>query len=177
MNFKEILERRLRLTREVLGSKEKEYANNTDRFHNFHVIAGILECTPAEALIGPMSKHIFSVIDILVAQEFDPWLFENMIKHINKRIKRLERQSSMKSQNLTIKYIDEKIGDTINYLILLEGLLHGKIECLTSTEEDGEFDDIEEDDFENDLDDDIKEGEKDFKYTMLKKPNLPRKKS
>jgi len=124
MEFNRVLERRLKLTEEVLGSKEKEYANKEDRFHNFNVIAEVLECTPIEALIGPMSKHIFSVIDILTAQKYDPWLFKSMIKHINNQTKILEEKSSEKSKHLTLKYLDEKIGDTINYLILLEGILH-----------------------------------------------------
>lgn len=94
--FEEVLDRRLRLCKEILGEKAKEYAANSDRFHNFNRAALILGTTPENALIGMFTKHLVSVLDMI-----DKVAFHTPSKEL----------------------IDEKIGDSINYLILLEGLL------------------------------------------------------
>ena len=101
--FSECVEKRIEKIREVLSSKAEEYSTEGNRFHNFDVGARILDSTPEEALQGMMLKHIVSVLDLV------QWADTN-------------------EDRLTEKVIDEKIGDTINYLILLEGLLLRRIE-------------------------------------------------
>jgi hypothetical protein len=89
---------RIQKTREVLAAKAGMYATANNRLHNFDFAARLLNCTPEQALQGMMVKHIVSVFDLIRWTETDP-------------------------QNITTALIDEKIGDTINYMILLESLL------------------------------------------------------
>ena len=91
--FNYVLNQRISQIREVLSHKAKEYARD-DRLHNFKVAADILGCSPAHALIGMKVKHDVSVLDLVRYPELR-----------------------------TPKLIDEKIGDSINYLILLEAIL------------------------------------------------------
>lgn len=97
-NMESILERRLNLIRNTLNYKAAEYAQDTDRFHNFRIAARISNTTMEKALKGMMLKHEVSVQDMVE----DP-------------------------HQVTEKMIDEKIGDCINYLILLEGVLKERI--------------------------------------------------
>ena len=92
-DFEELLEYRLEEIRTVLGKKAKEYSTE-DRLHNFKVAANISNCSQAKALWGMAMKHLVSVIDIVEAVR--PYDTDT---------------------------IDEKIGDMINYLILLEAVL------------------------------------------------------
>ena len=88
------------LIKKVLGNKAKEYASKShdkdgdDRLYNFKRAGQIIGCTPKEALAGIMSKHLVSVMDLIHGK--------------------LENTEYMRN---------EKIGDTINYLILLKGML------------------------------------------------------
>lgn len=93
-----ILDRRMDLTRSVLSSKAAEYATE-DRLHNFKRAAELQGTTPMKALIGMWTKHVVSVLDIVD-------------KHA--------KDGSVPLQSR----VDEKIGDAVNYLILLEGLLY-----------------------------------------------------
>lgn len=96
-SFGKILERRLRLIQGTLGMKAAEYAPGDERLHNFKRAAAILGQTPAQACVGMMLKHWVSVLDLVEAEAlriFKP-----------------------------VELIDEKIGDAINYLILLEAIL------------------------------------------------------
>ena len=101
--FSECVENRIDRIRKVLTTKAEEYSTEGNRFHNFDVAARILDCTPERALQGMMLKHIVSVLDLIQWAEEE----EDLI---------------------TATVIDEKIGDTINYLILLEGLLLRRLE-------------------------------------------------
>lgn len=101
--FSECVENRIDRIRKVLTAKAEEYSTEGNRFHNFDVAARILDCTPERALQGMMLKHIVSVLDLIQWAEEE----EDLI---------------------TATVIDEKIGDTINYLILLEGLLLRRLE-------------------------------------------------
>jgi hypothetical protein len=92
--FNQILEDQIERIQEVLGVKANEYADDTDRLHNFKASASLQGCTPREALIGLMSKHTISVYDMGRAKRDFP----------------LEKW-------------DEKITDHINYLILLRALV------------------------------------------------------
>lgn len=92
--FEVILQNRLKSIQEVLGSKSKEYAQEGDRLFNFKLAAQINGSTPEKALWGMATKHLVSVMDLVAG--------------------RLEATPDM---------INEKIGDLINYLILLEAIL------------------------------------------------------
>jgi len=97
--FDEVLERRVNYMWDTLSSKAKEYACGTDndRLHNFKVAAMVKGETVQKALWGMMVKHLVSVIDIIEGD--------------------LEQ---------TQHNIDEKIGDLINYLVLLEASFKDK---------------------------------------------------
>lgn len=91
--FDQIMKERLQAIVRVLGSKAGEYASKGDRLHNFKVAARIDNETPAKALWGMAKKHLVSIMDMVDGKPAD------------------------------IPMINEKIGDMINYLILLEAVL------------------------------------------------------
>lgn len=95
--FETILTARLESIRATLGSKAKEYAIG-DRLYNFKRAAEIGRTTPAKALAGMMMKHLVSVIDLIEG-----------------------------STEPTEYMVNEKIGDAINYLILLEAVFKEKM--------------------------------------------------
>jgi len=87
--------------------KAEEYATDGDRYHNFNVAGKILGATPERALIGMWMKHLVSVLDLVEWIDFRP-------------------------EKLNEEIINEKIGDAINYLILLEGMLNRRVKKETS---------------------------------------------
>lgn len=95
--FDRILDARLESTRKVLASKRKEYAAAGDRLHNFNRAARMLGGSREKALVGMMAKHWVSVLDMV-----------DNIGTVN---------------SPSYEMIEEKIGDSINYLILLEAML------------------------------------------------------
>jgi len=97
--FSTVVVERCEKIKAVLAYKEKEYAQGGDRFHNFNVAARMDHTTPEKALRGMWLKHIVSVFDMVENPDC-----------INKAL------------------VDEKIGDLINYAILLEGMFIQKIE-------------------------------------------------
>jgi hypothetical protein len=99
--FNQVLNDRIFEIRAVLSSKAKEYATE-DRLHNFKVAARRRNQTPERALMGMKEKHSVSIEDI--------------IDNIDKGI--------LPSKEL----LNEKIGDEINYLILLEALLLERVD-------------------------------------------------
>ena len=99
--FDQIVQNRIGKIQSILIDKAKEYATLTDRYHNFNVAGKILGTTPERALIGMWMKHLVSVLDLVEWLDFQP-------------------------EKLTEEIIDEKIGDAINYLILLEGMLQSR---------------------------------------------------
>ena len=96
--FEQIVEDRIQKIRNTLSKKAGEYATGGNRFHNFDVAGRIADSSSEQALFGMMLKHIVSVMDIV------------------------------ESGDTTEAQLDEKIGDTINYLILLEGIMLRKID-------------------------------------------------
>ncbi len=90
--FNEIIKTRIQKCMDVLGVKSGEYATD-DRLHNFKVAAELQNCTPVAALAGMMAKHTVSVYDLTR-------------KHEN-------------GEEISPAMWDEKIGDSINYLLLL----------------------------------------------------------
>ncbi len=102
--FHSLLESRITKMRDTLAAKSKEYSTNDDKFHNFRESAKLaneseagLFAYPADEAAGFMRKHIVSIFDL-----------------INDESKGGKNRFAM---------IDEKIGDAINYLVLIEGML------------------------------------------------------
>lgn len=101
--FEKILVERLKKTSEVLTRKNKEYGADDDRLYNFHRAAKINNTTSAKALWGMATKHLISVIDMVEGK-----------------------------LPVELHTVDEKIGDMINYLILLEAVFHEDMNALSS---------------------------------------------
>ncbi len=98
-DFNNMANKRVADTIDVMITKGEEYALEGDRFHNFKQSSRMtLETsdprTPKQCLMGMLMKHLNSVQDLA-------------------------------NGNLanTEGYVNEKIGDSIAYLLLLEGLL------------------------------------------------------
>lgn len=93
--FNKILEARLEKIQSVLAKKAEEYADgDEDRLHNFNVGSAFQEEPREKILWGFLLKHIISIKD--------------MIDNLEK--------GKIPSYSL----VDEKIGDFINYGVLLE---------------------------------------------------------
>lgn len=95
--FEEILQERIGEIRRVLGLKAAEYVRDDDRLSNFKRAAAMLQISPEAALMGMLSKHLVSIMD--------------MVDDVS-----LEIAHPRAAWN-------EKIGDAINYLVLLDALL------------------------------------------------------
>lgn len=93
--FNKILVNRIERIQKVLASKASEYARG-DRLSNFKRAAAMMNVTPERALMGMMAKHWVSVMDFIDDLDVD-------ILHGDWEW-------------------DEKLGDSINYLVLLEAL-------------------------------------------------------
>lgn len=96
-DFSNRVEKRIDLIRQTLLTKHKEYAKDNNVFRNFDEAAGgfSLHSTSAEVLWSYMTKHLVSIKDIVADNKpVDP------------------------------SVVSEKIGDVINYLILLEAMLN-----------------------------------------------------
>lgn len=100
-DFNELVEARCSKIKATLASKGKEYSTDDDKLHNFNK-AGIRSGQSREkALMGMKLKHEISIDDIIL----------NLDKGILP----------------TIEIMDEKIGDIINYFVLLEACLLDRI--------------------------------------------------
>ena len=99
--FAGVFERRVLTCKEVLCKKADEYARG-DRLSNFKKAAGAMSCTPEKALVGMLMKHIISIVDFVDDIE--------------------------KGQVASRAQFDEKFGDAINYVILLDGLVTERLE-------------------------------------------------
>lgn len=95
--FENVFEARIDLCRRVLIGKNQEYARGGDKLSNFKKAAGLLGQTPEGALLGMMAKHQVSIADLI--QDLD------------------------KGTHHSMSMWEEKIGDALNYLLLLRGLL------------------------------------------------------
>lgn len=96
--FEVILNRRISLIREVLVHKATEYATDADLLHNFKRSAEVTPgLTPAQHCLGFATKHWASLCDIV--------------------------DDVANGKKLNLPVLSEKIGDAVNYLILLEALL------------------------------------------------------
>lgn len=92
--FEKLFEEIVDDCRQTLVIKAREYASDTDRLHNFHAAAGLIGGTPKQALWGFAVKHLVSISDMVAS-----------------------------SYNYTQDQWDEKIGDALNYLILLRAMV------------------------------------------------------
>ena len=99
--LKEIKQVNLSESEKTLIEKGKEYRRNNDPLHNFRVAAKVGNTTEEKALWGFATKHYVSFLDMLndIEQGVLP----------------------------TESYVDEKIGDLINYLILCEASIKEKL--------------------------------------------------
>lgn len=95
--FDDILEERIGKTRAVLASKAVGYASAADRLHNFKRSAAFTGETAAQVCVGFMTKHLTSLLDIVDA--------------------------AAAGARVNQETLDEKIGDAVNYLVLLEAIL------------------------------------------------------
>ena len=93
--FERIFEHQVRLCENVLVDKAVEYADDTDRLHNFATAAALGNKTPQAALAGMMAKHTVSIYDMC----------------------------QYEADQFTIDQWEEKITDHINYLILLKAVI------------------------------------------------------
>src|SRR5680860_254597 len=86
---------------ETLTEKAKQYRRNDNPFHNFDKAAEMNWITAERALMGMMAKHEVSIRDII--DDID------------------------NGKHPSIEMLSEKIGDNINYLILLEGIIKRRL--------------------------------------------------
>jgi len=98
LGFDAVIETRVMLIKETLQSKVKEYASEKSRFQNFVDAGRMKNETPEKALYGIAVKHFVSV-------------------------KKIVDDIESKGKYPSIEILNEKIGDSINYHILLEGLI------------------------------------------------------
>ena len=101
--FNDLIDNRCVEIKKVLASKGEEYSMSGDRLHNFNVAARLKNTTREDALWGMLIKHEVSVLDMIHNLQF-----------ANRELP-------------TEAYINEKIGDFINYLILLEACFKDRI--------------------------------------------------
>jgi len=94
-------DRKIRISK-ILQAKATEYAKGGDRLSNFKEAALFMQCTPEKALLGFVTKHMIALRD-----------FTNDLEN-----------GHCQSEEMW----DEKLGDIINYMILLEALLAERFE-------------------------------------------------
>ena len=94
--FDSIVEKRCAAIKRVLASKAKEYARG-DRLHNFKRAGDFMRKTPETVCFGFAMKHFTSIADIVDDVE----------------------AGVLPSAEMA----EEKIGDAINYLVLLDAIL------------------------------------------------------
>jgi hypothetical protein len=94
--FNVVLNETIRKCKATLATKKDLYASDQDRLDNFKQAARLQKCTQAKALWGMVSKHIIA---------------------LSSYINLLEDGYAVNAEEL-----EEKIGDIINYHILLRGI-------------------------------------------------------
>lgn len=104
-DFDKIVEKELEYIRTLLVAKKTEYNLTDDRFDAFKHGADITGWTPEQALLGYWSKHLVSIIDMINSKQTFP----------------KERWK-------------EKITDSINYSLLLLGLVEDTGRSTSETE-------------------------------------------
>lgn len=100
-----VLDARLDSICRVLAVKAGEYATDSDRLHNFKVSAGLVGTSPAQEAHAFMRKHVVSILDLIKWVESPAVIPDNL------------------TTEQLIGRIREKVGDAINYMILIEAIL------------------------------------------------------
>lgn len=103
--FDKVLSARIDKINSSLKSKATEYASNNDRLYNFKEGAKVLRSNKFHTLLAYLTKHIVSVYDLA--------------------------EKAGQGQATPKPVYEEKIGDAINYLILLEAMLAEPPETLS----------------------------------------------
>ena len=93
--FNQVMNDLIAKCQSTLQQKAKEYAPSIDRLHNFKVAAELNGETPVQACWGMATKHIVSIADMV-------------------------RENGEHQHPISVW--DEKVGDALNYLILLYAL-------------------------------------------------------
>ena len=93
-DFARVFDAQIARSMDVLKTKGDEYATENDVLHNFKAAAGLNNVPESEALWGMITKHIVSLSD--------------MVKH--------------NPNDFEMAVWDEKITDSINFLILLKAI-------------------------------------------------------
>lgn len=110
--FEQVFERAVERSKGVLFSKLKEYTSDDDQLESFKTQAGMsLAATPMGIAYELMVKHIYSVRKMV--QEFEEC-----------------------GKRPSIRLMNEKFGDSINYLILIEALF---LESIYLTQQEDNF--------------------------------------
>ncbi len=102
--FNKIVQEMVTKCMDVLCAKGAEYGAE-DRLHNFKVAARIEGITPIQALAGMMAKHTVSIYDMC--------------------------RECRAGADYSLEQWEEKIGDHINYLLLLRALVAEGVEKAT----------------------------------------------
>jgi hypothetical protein len=98
-DFEILVAERFRICKEILLMKGEEYSRHKNPLHNFYRAAEIQCLKPEDALIGMLSKHLASILDMVDDLPRVP-VFHSM---------------------------RDKISDSINYLVLLEAMFVDRI--------------------------------------------------
>jgi len=102
--FEAVVAARLEAIRGLILVKGREYRRNGNVFHNFNAGGKMLGCTPERALLGFAAKHFVSVVDLV---------------------------NDLDSGKVpTEAVVNEKLGDAMVYLVLLEGLFKERLNTL-----------------------------------------------
>ena len=102
MRFNKLLEDEILRILETLDSKSEEYSTVDNKLHNFDKAGKMSNQSRERALLGMQLKHTVSIDDIV----------DNLDKNILP----------------TLNQLEEKIGDAINYYILLKACIVDRIE-------------------------------------------------
>lgn len=95
LDLASLLARRKALSEKVLVQKAGEYATAHDRLHNFRRAQGILPFKMSMICDAFLTKHLVSLLDL-----------HDSVKTVPQEV------------------IDEKIGDSVNYIILKSAIIH-----------------------------------------------------
>lgn len=95
--YSEHIEDMIEHCKDMLLTKHTEYATEDD-FHNFNVAAKLQNVTPQQALVGMMDKHVVSVHDLV--------------------------NEHAEGRGIPLEKWEEKIGDNINYLLILWAMVN-----------------------------------------------------
>lgn len=97
-DFDILVNKRLAECKKVLTSKAADYASDVDRLANFKRGAALVDLTPKQYAQALVTKHIVAIADKVISDEV-----------------------------MTPTFVAEKIGDVINYMMLIEALNQEKI--------------------------------------------------